>query len=203
MELEARRALGTGLDGAARGRPRFPRQGSPSSSPYGFARCARLGVATPLVLTGKARRGVVHGEMAARRAQQLAARRHAHRQEQNTRPAQRRREKATALTAGRRCRRRRPGVGGGAASVFTAAPALVRLLLGHARLLPRPAPRDLVQPPQQRAGGGAASVPRLASSSSTLPLPLPPTAERLWEGAKPHSGLVAVVVCFLPSSLRF
>jgi hypothetical protein len=55
-----------------------------------------------LDLTGRARRGVVHGETAARRAQSLAARRHAHRQNGKRDRRKEKREKATALTAGRR-----------------------------------------------------------------------------------------------------
>jgi hypothetical protein len=88
----------------------------------------------------------------------------------------RRKEKgvATMLTAGRRCSRRRLGVGGGAASVFTAASAPVRLLRGHERRLPRPAPRVPVKPQQRRAGGGAAhrpSPPLLLFLYFPLPLP--------------------------------
>jgi hypothetical protein len=105
----------------------------------------------------------------------------------------RRKEKgvATMLTAGRRCSRRRLGVGGGAASVFTAASAPVRLLRGHERRLPRPAPRVPVKPQQRRAGGGAAhrlSPPLLLFLYS--PLPLPYRRRGTGKGAKPQCGLV-------------
>jgi hypothetical protein len=73
--------------------------------------------------------------------------------------------------------------------VFTAAPALVRFPRGLERRLPRPAPRVPVQPPQRRAGGGAASAfPRLASSSSTLPLPLPLRRRGSGKGQNPKAG---------------
>jgi hypothetical protein len=94
---------------------------------------------------------------------------------------------ATALTAGRRCSRRRLSVGGGAASVSMSRwrPAPVRLLLGHVRRLPCPAPRVLVTPRRRRTGGGAAHQPppplhlffHLPPSSS-------PSAARLWKVGK-------------------
>jgi hypothetical protein len=100
---------------------------------------------------------------------------------------------ATMLTTGRRCSRRRLGVGGGATSVFTAASAPGRLLRGHERRLPRPAPRVPVKPQQRRAGGGAVHLlppPLLLFLYS--PLLLPYRRRGSGKGAKPQRGLVAV-----------
>jgi hypothetical protein len=114
-----------------------------------------------------ARRGVVHGETAARRARQLAARRHAHKQGQGKKTAHGG-GMATALTAGRRCSRRRLGVGGGAASVsmFTVAPR------------PGPAPpRSRTAPPSSGSSRPRHSVAatrrrRRGSPAFTAPPPL-------------------------------
>jgi hypothetical protein len=104
----------------------------------------------------------------------------------------RRREKATALTAGRRCRRRRLGVGGGAASVFTAAPALVRFPRGL-RAAPPSSGSSRSRPAsaatRRRRRGVGLPPPRLLFLNS--PPSSSPTAARLWKGAKPQCGLVA------------
>jgi hypothetical protein len=107
------------------------------------------------------------------------------------------------LTAGRRCRRRRPGVGGGAASVFTA--ALDPLLRsgsssitygaspssGSSRTRPSAAASR-----RRRRGSPASPAP---PSLLYLPPPASPSAAAL-EGAKPQCGLVArpTVPCLPP-----
>jgi hypothetical protein len=85
---EARRALGAEHDGAARGSPRSFQQ--TTRVPALASASGRRGLGWPRLqdLAGKARRDAVHGETAARRAREAAARRRAHRQERDTRPTQ-------------------------------------------------------------------------------------------------------------------
>jgi hypothetical protein len=115
-------------------------------------------------LAGKARRGAVHGETAARRARHLAARRRAHRQGQGKKAAQGG-GMATALTAGRRCSRRRLRVGGGAASVsmFTVAP----------RSGPAP-PRSRTAPPSSGSSRPCHSAAAMRRRRRGVGLPPPP-----------------------------
>jgi hypothetical protein len=69
-------------------------------------------------------------------------------------------------------------------------PAPVRLLLGHVRLLPRPAPRDLVTPRRRRAGGGAAHRPSppLLLFSFLPPFLFPFGGAALERGQNPNAG---------------
>jgi hypothetical protein len=109
------------------------------------------------------------------------------------------------LTAGRRCRRRRPGVGGGAASVYTA--ALVPLLrsgssstTNGASPLVRLHTNSSLRSGDAPAAASVGPPPRLLSPTSPFFSPL---RWRLWEGAKnPNAGwwrgqlLLALLSCF-------
>jgi hypothetical protein len=109
---------------------------------------------------------------------------------------------ASVLTAGRRWSRCRLDVGGGAASAsrFTVVPCSGPAP-PRSRSPPSPSGSSLPRPASAATRRRRrASVSRLASSSPTSPLLLPPPAVRLREGAKPQCGLVAVVHWRLPSS---
>jgi hypothetical protein len=187
--LAARRAFGTLLDGAAQGDSQPSLHSCPVPTLARSLGRRGLGWPRPQSPAGTARRGVAHGEAAARRVQQQAARRHAHRQAKKRRGARRRKggfgaHSGSTVESLQARRGRRCSVGvevHGGALLRSGSPSValasfpVRLLAASSRLSSNAPAAARVGPP-----------PRLLFPNSPLLLP-PPTAA-LGRGKNPNAG---------------